>query len=74
MTKVRFNAISSRNIGVEIDRLGLVGAINQWNKEPWKFRYTGDAWMQMTYDENTAVLAAAKKKELQLNVIRRLTT
>lgn len=63
---------------VYVDRIGQVGVIEKdfrfsVIKGAFKFKYVGNDWMKLTYDENGAVLDAVKKPVLLMNVTARLT-
>ena len=63
----------ARHCEVHTERLGLVGRIYDFSAGPFQFRYIGNAWMKLTYDENTAVQAAVLPKITLLNITKRLT-
>ena len=64
---------------VYVERLGRIGVIQRDFRfsvveGAFKFRYVGDTWMQLKYDENTAVLEAVKEPIVLMNVTHRLTS
>lgn len=64
---------------VVVERLGLIGVIEKdyrfsIREGAFKFKYVGNLWMKLTYDENGAVLEAVKQPVLLMNVTARLTS
>ena len=70
--KVKFHKIGRFSTDVSIERLGSIGEIRVLFGV-CRFRYTGDTWMKLTYEENTAVLNAIKEPVALMNVTWRLT-
>jgi len=57
---------------VSIKRLGRIGHFYR-SADTYKFTYRGATWMQLSYNENTAILDAITKPLILLNITRRLT-
>ena len=70
--KVTVHKVSDNWQSVVHPRLGEVGTIRAPWQKPSKFRYN-HRWMELTYDENTAVLAAVEPIVTLLNITKRLT-
>lgn len=71
--KIEIVEISTKHFEIYLDRLGFVGHIFEFEAKPFIFKWVGDNWKRMTYEENAAVLAAVGPKVTMLNITRRLT-